>query len=150
MSHSVWLSCKRPRSFWDKDRKPSRPAEMGKVEGGMKCVKYLLFIFNFIFWVSARFVDGRCDVTRKLMEQVQQRARPISSHLTFTRTVFLFLISLLCLYLLCPFSECSVRLTVRDGRRFVVRLTGLKSDFPQRKRTPSFSPGKRVFERKTE
>lgn len=25
---------------------------MGKVEGGMKCVKYLLFIFNFIFWVS--------------------------------------------------------------------------------------------------
>uniref|UniRef100_H3C517 Uncharacterized protein n=2 Tax=Clupeocephala TaxID=186625 RepID=H3C517_TETNG len=29
---------------------------MGKVEGGMKCVKYLLFIFNFIFWVSARFV----------------------------------------------------------------------------------------------
>uniref|UniRef100_A0A8B9J7N7 Tetraspanin 2b n=1 Tax=Astyanax mexicanus TaxID=7994 RepID=A0A8B9J7N7_ASTMX len=23
---------------------------MGKVEGGMKCVKYLLFIFNFIFW----------------------------------------------------------------------------------------------------
>uniref|UniRef100_A0A8D3E6P5 Tetraspanin 2b n=1 Tax=Scophthalmus maximus TaxID=52904 RepID=A0A8D3E6P5_SCOMX len=23
------------------------------VEGGMKCVKYLLFVFNFIFWVSA-------------------------------------------------------------------------------------------------
>lgn len=28
------------------------PVEMGKVEGGMKCVKYLLFVFNFIFWVS--------------------------------------------------------------------------------------------------
>uniref|UniRef100_A0A8C6KZ94 Tetraspanin n=1 Tax=Nothobranchius furzeri TaxID=105023 RepID=A0A8C6KZ94_NOTFU len=27
---------------------------MGKVEGGMKCVKYLLFVFNFIFWVSSR------------------------------------------------------------------------------------------------
>lgn len=25
---------------------------MSKVQGGMKCVKYLLFIFNFIFWVS--------------------------------------------------------------------------------------------------
>lgn len=26
--------------------------KMGKVEGGMKCVKYLLFVFNFMFWVS--------------------------------------------------------------------------------------------------
>lgn len=26
---------------------------MSKVQGGMKCVKYLLFFFNFIFWVSA-------------------------------------------------------------------------------------------------
>ncbi len=26
---------------------------MSKVQGGMKCVKYLLFVFNFIFWVSA-------------------------------------------------------------------------------------------------
>uniref|UniRef100_A0A8C6NM19 Tetraspanin n=1 Tax=Nothobranchius furzeri TaxID=105023 RepID=A0A8C6NM19_NOTFU len=26
----------------------------GLVEGGMKCVKYLLFVFNFIFWVSSR------------------------------------------------------------------------------------------------
>lgn len=25
---------------------------MSKVQGGMKCVKYLLFVFNFIFWVS--------------------------------------------------------------------------------------------------
>lgn len=23
------------------------------VEGGMKCVKFLLFFFNFIFWVSS-------------------------------------------------------------------------------------------------
>ncbi|XP_063065199.1 CD9 antigen [Engraulis encrasicolus] len=29
---------------------------MGKVEGGMKCVKYLLFIFNFIFWVMGSLV----------------------------------------------------------------------------------------------
>lgn len=28
---------------------------MSKVEGGMKCVKYLLFVFNFIFWVSRYF-----------------------------------------------------------------------------------------------
>lgn len=25
---------------------------MSKVQGGTKCVKYLLFVFNFIFWVS--------------------------------------------------------------------------------------------------
>lgn len=25
---------------------------MSKVQGGMKCVKYLLFVFNSIFWVS--------------------------------------------------------------------------------------------------
>ncbi|KAF7668716.1 hypothetical protein LDENG_00289750 [Lucifuga dentata] len=29
---------------------------MGKVEGGMKCVKYLLFVFNFIFWLMGSFV----------------------------------------------------------------------------------------------
>lgn len=29
---------------------------MGKVKGGMKCVKYLLFIFNFIFWVVGSVV----------------------------------------------------------------------------------------------
>ncbi|XP_058860899.1 CD9 antigen-like [Acipenser ruthenus] len=29
---------------------------MGKVKGGMKCVKYLLFIFNFIFWVVGSMV----------------------------------------------------------------------------------------------
>ncbi|XP_062871182.1 CD9 antigen [Trichomycterus rosablanca] len=29
---------------------------MGKVEGGMKCVKYLLFIFNFIFWLMGSLV----------------------------------------------------------------------------------------------
>uniref|UniRef100_A0A8C7XLZ1 Tetraspanin n=1 Tax=Oryzias sinensis TaxID=183150 RepID=A0A8C7XLZ1_9TELE len=29
---------------------------MGKVEGGMKCVKYLLFGFNFIFWLMGSFV----------------------------------------------------------------------------------------------
>ncbi|MBN3277091.1 CD9 protein, partial [Polyodon spathula] len=29
---------------------------MGKVKGGMKCVKYLLFIFNFIFWVVGSLV----------------------------------------------------------------------------------------------
>ncbi|CAM9220825.1 unnamed protein product [Lampetra planeri] len=29
---------------------------MGKVEGGMKCVKYLLFVFNFIFWVMGCFI----------------------------------------------------------------------------------------------
>ncbi|XP_012691731.1 tetraspanin-2a [Clupea harengus] len=29
---------------------------MGKVQGGMKCVKYLLFIFNFIFWLSGSLV----------------------------------------------------------------------------------------------
>ncbi|KAL1020515.1 hypothetical protein UPYG_G00001060 [Umbra pygmaea] len=29
---------------------------MGKVEGGMKCVKYLLFIFNFIFWLLGSLV----------------------------------------------------------------------------------------------
>ncbi|XP_073679200.1 CD9 antigen [Garra rufa] len=29
---------------------------MGKVEGGMKCVKYLLFLFNFIFWVMGSLV----------------------------------------------------------------------------------------------
>ncbi|XP_067089207.1 tetraspanin-2a [Osmerus mordax] len=29
---------------------------MSKVQGGMKCVKYLLFIFNFIFWVSGLLV----------------------------------------------------------------------------------------------
>ncbi|XP_030624139.1 CD9 antigen [Chanos chanos] len=29
---------------------------MGKVEGGMKCVKYLLFIFNFLFWLMGSLV----------------------------------------------------------------------------------------------
>ncbi|XP_061543197.1 tetraspanin-2a [Phycodurus eques] len=29
---------------------------MGKVHGGMKCVKYLLFVFNFIFWLSGLLV----------------------------------------------------------------------------------------------
>ncbi|XP_015255652.1 PREDICTED: tetraspanin-2-like [Cyprinodon variegatus] len=29
---------------------------MGKVQGGMKCVKYLLFGFNFIFWLSGLLV----------------------------------------------------------------------------------------------
>ncbi|KAM7423027.1 hypothetical protein PAMA_010860 [Pampus argenteus] len=29
---------------------------MSKVQGGMKCVKYLLFVFNFIFWLSGLFV----------------------------------------------------------------------------------------------
>uniref|UniRef100_A0A3Q4GLR7 Tetraspanin 2a n=1 Tax=Neolamprologus brichardi TaxID=32507 RepID=A0A3Q4GLR7_NEOBR len=29
---------------------------MGKVQGGMKCVKYLLFAFNIIFWVSGLLV----------------------------------------------------------------------------------------------
>ncbi|KAG7326507.1 hypothetical protein KOW79_009908 [Hemibagrus wyckioides] len=29
---------------------------MGKVQGGTKCVKYLLFIFNFIFWLSGSLV----------------------------------------------------------------------------------------------
>ncbi|KAL4623838.1 CD9 antigen-like [Arapaima gigas] len=29
---------------------------MGKVQGGMKCVKYLLFIFNLIFWLVGSFV----------------------------------------------------------------------------------------------
>ncbi|KAJ8360458.1 hypothetical protein SKAU_G00169830 [Synaphobranchus kaupii] len=29
---------------------------MSKVQGGMKCVKYLLFIFNFIFWLVGSLV----------------------------------------------------------------------------------------------
>ncbi|XP_077428439.1 tetraspanin-2a [Vanacampus margaritifer] len=29
---------------------------MSKVHGGMKCVKYLLFVFNFIFWLSGLLV----------------------------------------------------------------------------------------------
>ncbi|KAF7651744.1 hypothetical protein LDENG_00106270 [Lucifuga dentata] len=29
---------------------------MSKVHGGMKCVKYLLFVFNFIFWLSGLVV----------------------------------------------------------------------------------------------
>lgn len=29
---------------------------MGKVEGGMKCVKYLLFVFNFVFWLMGSLV----------------------------------------------------------------------------------------------
>ncbi|XP_062853483.1 tetraspanin-2a [Trichomycterus rosablanca] len=29
---------------------------MSKVQGGAKCVKYLLFIFNFIFWLSGSLV----------------------------------------------------------------------------------------------
>ncbi|TRY94927.1 hypothetical protein DNTS_023658, partial [Danionella cerebrum] len=29
---------------------------MGKVEGGIKCVKYVLFIFNFIFWIMGSLV----------------------------------------------------------------------------------------------
>ncbi|XP_023689993.1 CD9 antigen-like [Paramormyrops kingsleyae] len=29
---------------------------MGKVRGGMKCVKYLLFLFNFIFWMIGSLV----------------------------------------------------------------------------------------------
>ncbi|XP_063071784.1 tetraspanin-2a [Engraulis encrasicolus] len=29
---------------------------MGKVQGGMICVKYLLFVFNFIFWLSGSLV----------------------------------------------------------------------------------------------
>lgn len=38
-------------ALWNGGR-TSRTAKMGKVQGGTKCVKYLLFIFNFIFWVS--------------------------------------------------------------------------------------------------
>ncbi|XP_018616313.1 CD9 antigen-like [Scleropages formosus] len=34
----------------------SSSAIMGKVQGGMKCVKYLLFIFNFIFWLVGSLV----------------------------------------------------------------------------------------------
>lgn len=37
--------------FWKRSRSHCT-FTMGKVEGGMKCVKYLLFAFNFIFWVS--------------------------------------------------------------------------------------------------
>uniref|UniRef100_A0A3Q4ADL3 Tetraspanin n=1 Tax=Mola mola TaxID=94237 RepID=A0A3Q4ADL3_MOLML len=29
---------------------------MSKVQGGMKCVKYLLFVFNFIFWVNIKML----------------------------------------------------------------------------------------------
>uniref|UniRef100_A0A8C4CL62 Tetraspanin n=1 Tax=Denticeps clupeoides TaxID=299321 RepID=A0A8C4CL62_9TELE len=29
---------------------------MGRVQGGMICVKYLLFVFNFIFWLSGSLV----------------------------------------------------------------------------------------------
>ncbi|XP_024282311.1 tetraspanin-2a [Oncorhynchus tshawytscha] len=29
---------------------------MSKVQGGMKCVKYLLFVFNFIFWLCGSLV----------------------------------------------------------------------------------------------
>ncbi|KAG7226795.1 hypothetical protein INR49_014144 [Caranx melampygus] len=29
---------------------------MSKVQGGMKCVKYLLFVFNFVFWLSGLLV----------------------------------------------------------------------------------------------
>ncbi|XP_067316436.1 tetraspanin-2a [Pseudorasbora parva] len=29
---------------------------MSNVQGGMKCVKYLLFVFNFIFWLSGSLV----------------------------------------------------------------------------------------------
>ncbi|XP_029358743.1 tetraspanin-2a [Echeneis naucrates] len=29
---------------------------MSKVQGGMKCVKYLLFVFNFIFWLAGLLV----------------------------------------------------------------------------------------------
>ena len=35
------------------------------VEGGMKCVKFLVFIFNFIFWVSAGRGGRRCAFTRR-------------------------------------------------------------------------------------
>lgn len=45
----------KPDWFWKKN--PSNYTfTMGKVEGGMKCVKYLLFVFNFIFWVSNALV----------------------------------------------------------------------------------------------
>lgn len=40
----------------DKGKTLRHPAEMGKVEGGMKCVKYLLFVFNFIFWLMGSLV----------------------------------------------------------------------------------------------
>ncbi|XP_076870301.1 tetraspanin-2a [Brachyhypopomus gauderio] len=29
---------------------------MSKVQGGMKCIKYLLFVFNFMFWLSGSLV----------------------------------------------------------------------------------------------
>ncbi|XP_068614529.1 tetraspanin-2-like [Brachionichthys hirsutus] len=35
---------------------PDRRSIMGKVQGAMKCVKYLLFAFNFIFWLSGLLV----------------------------------------------------------------------------------------------
>ncbi|KAJ3601856.1 hypothetical protein NHX12_029618 [Muraenolepis orangiensis] len=45
---------------------------MSKVQGGMKCVKYLLFIFNFIFWLSGSLVLAvgvwlRCDPDTDLL-----------------------------------------------------------------------------------
>lgn len=36
---------------------------MGRVHGGMRCVKFLLFIFNFIFWVSAGRPAGGAEGT---------------------------------------------------------------------------------------
>lgn len=119
----------------------------------MKCVKYLLFIFNFIFWVSARFVDiQRGDVTRKLMEQVQQRARHFSSHLSFTRKPasftasknrFVFLLIVFFSMPLSPLSlfECTERLTVRDGRRFVVCSLGSNQIFHRGKERLLFRRG---------
>lgn len=41
------------------------------VEGCTKCIKYLLFVFNFVFWVSSHWGQGAPHDS-----QAGQRARP--------------------------------------------------------------------------
>lgn len=48
------------------------------VKGGTKCIKYLLFGFNFIFWVSER--DGRAPLGVHLSARRTQSAIGLAGH----------------------------------------------------------------------
>lgn len=48
-----------------------RPRAAMGVEGCTKCIKYLLFVFNFVFWVSSHWERGALHGS-----QAGQRARP--------------------------------------------------------------------------
>lgn len=122
---------------------------MGKVEGGMKCVKYLLFVFNFIFWVSVyrMFAGLRDERDESWASAIEQNSNysPKASDSLFADALFAF--SKLNASWSC---SCSVQRWKSDGLScFSFGLPGTNQIFHRvkEKKPPSFS---RLFERKAE